>query len=220
MRTIALIFAFLFQVSISAQKAPLSVSVTDYNKVALEGEQVIFVNQITNEKFKGVSNRIGKFTVELPAGKYDILLKSVGDAQEYSSLEIPKLEPNQFYTEMWMEVMISQPEFFTLDNLHFASGQSTILKNSFPELKELLDYLKLKPNKRVEIGGHTDSDGDETANYQLSQDRANAIKKYLIDNGIKSSRLIAKGYGETSPVADNSTSQGKAKNRRTEVRFL
>ena len=220
MKTITFILALFFQISILAQNAPLKVSVTDYSKVALEGEQVIFIHQTTKKEIKGVSDKSGKFTIELPAGKYDIKLKSVGDAQDYSTLEIPKLEANQFYTEMWMEVMISQPEFFTLDNLHFASGQSTILKNSYSELKELLEYLKLKPNTRIEIAGHTDSDGDDNANLTLSQKRAEAVKKYLIDHGIKESRLIAKGYGESKPVADNSTNQGKAKNRRTEVRFL
>jgi outer membrane protein OmpA-like peptidoglycan-associated protein len=220
MKTITLILALAFQLVLFAQKAPLSVSVTDYSKAALEGEQVIFINQSTKEEFKGVSNSTGKFTVDLPAGNYDIKLKSVGDAQDYSALEIPALEANQFYTEMWMEVMISQPEFFTLNNLHFASGQSAILRDSYPELKELLNYLKLKPTKRIEIAGHTDNDGDEISNLSLSQNRADAVKKYLIENGIKASRLIAKGYGETKPVADNRAVNGKAKNRRTEVRFL
>ena len=220
MKTRTLICAILFSSFIFAQKAPLKVSVTDYSKIALEGEQVIFVHQLSKEQIKGVSDQTGKFTIELPPGKYDIKLKSVGEAQDYSTLEIPKLEANQSYTEMWMEVMISQPEFFTLDNLHFGSGQATILKDSYPELKELLNYLKLKPTKRIEIAGHTDSDGDETSNKTLSQQRADAVRKYLIENGIKESRLFAKGYGESKPVADNSTSQGKAKNRRTEVKFL
>ena len=115
---------------------------------------------------------------------------------------------------------MSLPKFFTLDNLHFASGQATILKSSYKELAELIEYLTMKPNLRIEIAGHTDSDGEEKSNLKLSIKRALAIKNYLIKKGIKASRLFHKGYGESRPVADNSTSAGKAKNRRTEIRVL
>lgn len=201
----------------NAQDAPLKVQVTDFNKVALKGEQVLFVNQTSKKIVKGISNEKGEFKISLPVGKYDIELKSVGAAQDYSTLEIPKIGENQTYQEMSMQIMISAPKSFTLDNLNFPSGQATILKSSYSELTELVKYLKLKPKTRIEIAGHTDSDGEEVDNLSLSQKRADAVKKYLVSKGINTSRLISKGYGETSPIADNSTANGKAKNRRTEV---
>jgi outer membrane protein OmpA-like peptidoglycan-associated protein len=73
---------------------------------------------------------------------------------------------------------------------------------------------------KIEIAGHTDSDGEDETNIKLSQGRANAVMNYLINKGIASSRLTAKGYGETQPVAGNDTESGKQQNRRTEVRII
>ena len=200
--------------------ASLSIHITDYSKKALQGEQVLFVNQVSKKTFKGISDVHGNMKVNLPVGKYDIKLKSIGDSQDYSTFEVPKIGKNQMYGEMKMEIMISVPKFFTLNNLHFASGQATILKSSYKELAELVEYLQLKPSVRIQIAGHTDSDGDDSLNMELSQKRANAVRDYLIKKGIKASRLYAKGYGETKPIADNSTSKGKAQNRRTEIKIL
>ena len=107
-----------------------------------------------------------------------------------------------------------------MDNVHFDSGKSSIKTSSYDELKELVEFLKLKPEIKIEIGGHTDNVGEERANQALSQDRAISVKAYLIEHGVLSNRLIAKGYGESSPIADNNTEKGKRLNRRTEVRIL
>ena len=80
--------------------------------------------------------------------------------------------------------------------------------------------MKLKPEIKIEIGGHTDNIGEDRANQNLSQERANSVKKYLVEQGVVSSRLIAKGYGESTPIADNNTEKGKRLNRRTEVKIL
>jgi OOP family OmpA-OmpF porin len=221
MKAIILLLGILLPIIGTSQTtAPLKVSITDFQKKMLRGEQVLFINQVTKKTFKGVSDDKGRFLINLPVGKYDIKLKSIGDSQDYSTLEIPKIEDNQAYSEMTMQIMISTPKFFTLDNLHFASSKATILKSSYTELAELIEYLKLKPNLRIEISGHTDSDGNEMANLELSNKRSQAVRNYLIKNGIKANRLFAIGYGETKPIADNSTSVGKAKNRRTEVKVL
>lgn len=200
--------------------APVKVHLTDFKSKNLNGEQILFINQSTKTVIKGITNSAGIFTVNLPVGKYDIKLKSIGKAQDYSTIEIPKIGDNQMYTEMTLEIKMSLPKFFTLDNLHFESGQSTILKSSYNELAELIEYLKLKPTLKIEVSGHTDSDGNDQANLELSRKRAAAVKSYLIKKGISGSRITVIGYGETKPVADNSTTAGKAKNRRTEVRVL
>ena len=80
--------------------------------------------------------------------------------------------------------------------------------------------MKLKPEIKIEVGGHTDNVGEKDANQLLSQNRANSVMKYLIDHGVSELRLTATGYGENSPVADNSTDKGRRLNRRTEVRVL
>jgi len=73
---------------------------------------------------------------------------------------------------------------------------------------------------KYEISGHTDSDGSVSDNMKLSKDRAVAVMNYLIEKGISSDRLIAKGYGESIPISDNETEEGRADNRRTEVKLL
>ena len=84
---------------------------------------------------------------------------------------------------MWMEVMIEEAKSFTLSNLHFATNKSIIQASSYDELDELVEFLKLKPTQKIKIEGHTDSDGDEASNLKLSQNRAEAVKQYLIKKG-------------------------------------
>ena len=87
-------------------------------------------------------------------------------------------------------------------------------------LADLIEIMKLKPTMEIEIGGHTDNDGDDEMNMRLSQQRAESVRDYLISQGISANRMISKGYGETRPKASNSTPTGKAINRRTEIRIL
>ena len=76
------------------------------------------------------------------------------------------------------------------------------------------------PSLRVEVGGHTDSDGRQSSNQRLSQSRADAVRRYLISKNVRAANLTAKGYGETSPIATNATAAGKAQNRRVELKIL
>ena len=80
--------------------------------------------------------------------------------------------------------------------------------------------MKRKKSMVVEVGGHTDNVGSAASNLKLSQERAEAVKEFLINQGIDSSRIVARGYGQTVPVAENSTPVGRSKNRRTEIRIL
>jgi len=100
--------------------------------------------------------------------------------------------------------------------VRFGSGSAEIEDNSFGLLDRLVFAIRRCPELRVEIGGHTDSDGDEEANLRLSETRAAAVRDYLVRAGILYSRLLAKGFGESRPLADNATPEGKAANRRIE----
>ena len=83
-------------------------------------------------------------------------------------------------------------------------------------LNELAKLMKDTAAMKFEIQGHTDSDGDDAYNMKLSEARADAVKAMLVDLGIDASKLSAKGYGESKPLSDNSTAEGKANNRRVE----
>jgi len=88
-------------------------------------------------------------------------------------------------------------------------------------LKEVADYLNRHPDTDAIIEGHTDSKGSEAYNQSLSQRRADNVKKYIVDKfGISASRLTAKGYGESKPIADNNTDAGRQRNRRVIAVFV
>ncbi len=107
----------------------------------------------------------------------------------------------------------------TLKNVFFDFDRSELKPESFVELNKLADYLK-KNAIRIEIGGHTDDQGSEEYNDRLSENRAKAVYDYLIQKGIPAERLQYKGYGMRLPVADNSTEEGRAANRRTEFKIV
>jgi len=88
------------------------------------------------------------------------------------------------------------------------------------ELNELVKLLNENPSLKIEISGHTDNMGKPADNLLLSNNRAKAVVNYLISKNIGAARLTAKGYGETKPVADNKTEEGKARNRRTEMKVI
>ncbi|MCB1496851.1 MAG: OmpA family protein [Bauldia sp.] len=99
-------------------------------------------------------------------------------------------------------------------NVEFDKGATDISVDSYPLLDRIAGILMRCPDSVVEVGGHSDSDGSEEANLELTQARAEAVLDYLVDAGVRFERLTAKGYGEAEPIADNSTEEGKAANRR------
>jgi OOP family OmpA-OmpF porin len=102
------------------------------------------------------------------------------------------------------------------DNLNFESGKSKIIPSSYNSLNELAEYLKENLKFKIEIVGHTDSQGNEIYNQKLSLSRANTVANYLIDKGINKGRIKTLGLGETKPIADNTTAKGREINRRVE----
>ena len=100
--------------------------------------------------------------------------------------------------------------------INFDYNKSSIRPESMGTLNQIVQIMKDNPEISFEVGGHTDTDGDDNYNLKLSQQRADAVKKQLVIMGIAVSRLTAKGYGETKPISLNTTDEGKANNRRVE----
>jgi outer membrane protein OmpA-like peptidoglycan-associated protein len=105
----------------------------------------------------------------------------------------------------------------TAKHINFLSGKAELSASSYPSLNELATLLIAHPTWKVTIEGHTDSVHTAMSNQVLSQKRADAIKQYFVKKGIAASRLTAIGYGDTRPVADNKTVEGRAMNRRVEI---
>jgi outer membrane protein OmpA-like peptidoglycan-associated protein len=104
-----------------------------------------------------------------------------------------------------------------LKGVNFKLASAELLEESYYVLEKVYNSLEAYPHVIVEIQGHTDSQGSDQYNMALSADRAQSVRNYLIMRGISSDRLIARGYGETQPVASNNTEEGRAQNRRVEV---
>ena len=103
------------------------------------------------------------------------------------------------------------------EKIQFAIDKAEILPVSHSLLNEVVAAIQSHPEiKKVDINGHTDDDGDEKYNQGLSERRAKAVRDYLVQQGVDAGRLNAKGFGESQPIADNGTSQGREQNRRVE----
>ncbi len=105
---------------------------------------------------------------------------------------------------------------FVSHAIHFDVNKAVVKGESMGFINLLAKWLKDNPTVKLQIDGHTDSDGDDAANMKLSQQRADAVKSLLVSLGIDSGRLTAKGFGETKPIDNNTTPEGKANNRRVE----
>lgn len=109
---------------------------------------------------------------------------------------------------------------WVLSGVNFETGSDKIKAGSYSVLDSAADILKARSRVRVEIQGHTDSVGNDAANQALSEKRAMSVKNYLVGKGVSVSQLETKGLGETTPVADNNTAEGRASNRRIEFKVL
>ena len=107
-----------------------------------------------------------------------------------------------------------------LKHVFYNTGSAALSDLSKYELDNLTNIMNANPNVKVELAGHTDSQGDDTSNLALSQSRAQNVMNYLLDKGVNSNNLSFTGYGETLPIGDNGTEAGREENRRTELRIV
>ena len=113
------------------------------------------------------------------------------------------------------ENLLSLGDTVTLRNIHFLTASAELYEASKAGLDRLAEALKRHPRLKLEVGGHTDAVGKDEDNLLLSERRAKAVYDYLVERGVAAERLTYKGYGETRPIADNNTKEGRAMNRRT-----
>lgn len=130
------------------------------------------------------------------------------------------LDRIKFYECQEIKLKIVEDKPVVLRNVLFDTNSSVILESSFAELDELVKYLNLKKDKKIDISGHTDNVGSDSANQKLSEARAKSVMDYLIQKGIGATRLTAIGQGEKIPVDSNDTFEGRQKNRRVEFIIL
>ena len=117
-------------------------------------------------------------------------------------------------------LLAKEPRVIRLFNIYFDLGKATIRKEAEQNLYEITDAMKALTDVRLEIAGHTDSTGREEENIDLSSRRANAIRDFMIQNGVGASRLITRGYGSQYPIAPNDTPENLQNNRRSEFTII
>lgn len=225
MKTILLSFLMITPLSLlfaqslvpTNKLALLKGTVTNFKGKFLANETIIFSNDQTKAEVKVHTNAQGKFEALIPVNAtYSLKYKNFTADMDYTKMKVPA-DPEATYE---IQVKIDPPTSFVLEHVYFDTGKSALKPTSHKTLNDLVEVLKLKSTMMIEIQGHTDHVGKEEENLALSQQRAEAVKQYLVSKGIDVSRIQAKGYGSGMPVADNASEEGKAKNRRTSLKVI
>lgn len=201
--------------------ALVNVSVIDFGKVPIPGEEISFISRKDKRIFSGTTDGSGKFHLLVPKDAiYDVhYIKFTSDADYQHTLTVPKGE-NQLLTFNYT-VRVQLPEKYTLNNVFFDFGKATLTDDSYKELNRLAVFLKAQKSMVIEIAGYTDNVGTDDANQKLSQARAQAILNYLVQAGVTDAiKMTAKGYGSSDAVASNDTPEGRKLNRRTEIHII
>jgi len=171
---------------------------------------------------KTVSSPIdGTYRVKLPDKKtYIVNIRATGFLSDMKKIAMGA-DYNRDFVQLDVQLIkVKVGKKIVLNNIFFELGKAILTKDSFEELDKLVSIMNENPGMKIEISGHTDNTGSAVINARLSTERAKAVVNYLIENGIDSSRMKYIGYGSEQPVADNSTPEGRAKNRRVEFKIL
>lgn len=166
----------------------------------------------------------GSYLIVLPNGKiYGYYIDNDTYYPQSQFVDLSKSHGAKLITEDISAISYQQMKLekipVRLNNLFFDTNKSDLLPYSIPELKRVAKIIQ-KNQLRIEISGHTDNVGEDAFNMDLSLRRAQAVKDYLVSQGCSPQLFEVKGYGETKPNETNDTPQGRAKNRRVELRFL
>lgn len=185
-----------------------------FELIDLESEETVVTSWSNSED--------GGFLVALPYNRKYALNASKSGYLFYSD-HFDLSEEGEYFEGKVLEVpmhKVSDGQTIVLNNVFFDTDKYNLKQESRAELNKLVDFMNNNPGITIEIGGHTDNQGSAAHNQQLSENRAQSVMQYLVDNGISAERLSAKGYGQDHPVAGNDTEAGRAENRRTEVKVM
>ncbi len=170
---------------------------------------------------KIITDETGRYLVTLPEGRsYYFTVDRKGYLYFSQLFDLQQGRKDSTYVLNIPLRGIAVDAKLELRNVFFETNSFALGQASHTELNTLVQLLSNNPGLKVEIGGHTDNVGNATDNQKLSANRATAVKEYLVKNGINATRLSAKGYGSTQPLAANDTEAGRAQNRRTEVKVV
>jgi len=203
-----------------------------HNMIIIKGEvsdEFGSATQALVELRDTASNVIATTTVNEFTGKYALAteisedaptelilnVKKEGHAYDTKLVKIDTGGTNNVITSNAEMKQVEVGKTYDLHDIHFATNSYTLTKETRSIIDLFIEFLNENPTIKVEIQGHTDNIGNDDANQELSEQRAKSVYQYVVSKGIDSDRLRYKGYGESQPIAPNTTPEGRAKNRRT-----
>ncbi len=206
----------------------ISIQSKDFKKIPNQSFALTSQDKILDQKFK--TDLDGNFTIDL-IEKNKYFIRTNYNNFEYSDNFAVPSGVKSYTFKLILPITIPSIDIpaqssskyqriFTLENVNFETASWELSQESYNYLDKLVEDLKQKPQMEIEIAGHTDDIGSDEDNLILSQKRAETVYNYLISKGIEAERITAIGYGENQPIASNKTAEGRAKNRRIEIRVV
>ena len=162
---------------------------------------------VADMSFESGEERVATYTTPFGSLVLNVLARNMVIHQTEDELNI-KLD------------LLTKDTKMTFNNITFEVNSAELNTESYTELNRIIEFLTLNNNVKIELSAHTDDLGSDWYNLRLSEKRAQAAAKYLIDKGIKEDQLVAKGYGETTPVVPNTSDENRAQNRRVEIKII
>jgi outer membrane protein OmpA-like peptidoglycan-associated protein len=179
--------------------------------------------KLENGKEMGIARSnptTGEYKISLPAG---ILYGLRAEVDDYipinESIDTRDLVEYEERSQNLLLIPLKKDQVVRLNNIFFDTGESELKKESLAELQRVVTMLQSKSSMKIQVMGHTDNVGEKANNKKLSQDRANSVMTFLVQQGIAKERLSAVGFGDSKPIAPNTTEVGKRKNRRVEFKI-
>ncbi len=213
----------LYKEARPAQVVILKGDLKDQYGNPLTGNAVVEVKNVqTKEKTKALVDTIsGSYTAAIRVDKQnDYVITVKKDSSAFTSQLVSGKQDFKTTVVPMQQMSVAKikvGEAYTLHDINFASNSAVLEPESMVVIEEFAEYLKDHPGMKIEIHGHTDNVGDPAKNLELSNERAYAVYQALLKCGIPRNQVVGShGYGETKPIADNGTEEGREKNRRTE----
>ena len=215
-----LFFCLVFDQSIGQNFDFTKTKITLKNEFGVPYPNAIIILSSSDTNYLVNIDNNGEGIIDLVQGT-EFTVTSYISEEKFEFDEIIFIEKNKNINQINIDLQFDlYSKIFEIKNLNFESGKFNIQKQYFKDLENLVILLREQINIKIEIAGHTDSIGDNKTNIILSNNRAKSIKSYLVKNGILESRIKCVGYGEKQPITNNSTKEGREKNRRIEIRIL
>lgn len=147
----------------------------------------------------------------------DLKVGDGGERVQLTIIDVAAMQQKVEFSASEMLEALNRDGFVALQGIQFDTGKDAVKPESEPLLAEIKSLLDANPSLRLSVEGHTDNVGAAAANLALSKRRADAVRAWLVGKGVAAARLASQGFGDTKPVADNRTEDGRAKNRRVEL---